>query len=100
MLRAIVSQAAADTVDKNRPNIGSTGGKTEDKGRYSEQNCEFDYTNEGRKSVTNEQTDWGDRDVFTLALEQVEAWIFSRIVESVWWQVELRVAVFNIILFP
>ncbi|XP_019176710.1 PREDICTED: uncharacterized protein LOC109172030 [Ipomoea nil] len=87
MLRAIVSQAAADTVDKNRPNIGSPGDKTGDKGRYSEQNCEFDYTNEGRKSVTNEQTDWGDRDVFTLALEQVEAWIFSRIVESVWWQI-------------
>lgn len=88
MLRAIVSQAAADTVDKNRPYIGSTVGKTGDKGGFSEQNCEFNYTNEGRKSVANEQTDWGDRDSFTLALEQVEAWIFSRIVESVWWQVE------------
>jgi len=30
---------------------------------------------------------WDDPNVFTSALEKVEAWIFSRIVESIWWQV-------------
>lgn len=30
---------------------------------------------------------WDDPHVFISALEKVEAWIFSRIVESIWWQV-------------
>ncbi|XP_058736698.1 uncharacterized protein LOC131609075 [Vicia villosa] len=29
---------------------------------------------------------WDDPNVFTSALEKVETWIFSRIVESIWWQ--------------
>ncbi|XP_027349888.1 uncharacterized protein LOC113861331 [Abrus precatorius] len=29
---------------------------------------------------------WEDPNMFTSALEKVEAWIFSRIVESIWWQ--------------
>ncbi|CAA7060626.1 unnamed protein product [Microthlaspi erraticum] len=31
--------------------------------------------------------DWEETETFTTALEKVEFWIFSRIVESVWWQV-------------
>lgn len=31
--------------------------------------------------------DWQETGTFTSALERVESWIFSRIVESVWWQV-------------
>ncbi|CAK9161708.1 unnamed protein product [Ilex paraguariensis] len=30
--------------------------------------------------------DWEDVDTFTTALEKIEAWIFSRIIESIWWQ--------------
>ncbi|KAM1306464.1 hypothetical protein ACFX2H_008846 [Malus domestica] len=30
--------------------------------------------------------DWQETGTFTAALEKVESWIFSRIVESVWWQ--------------
>ncbi|TKY62580.1 hypothetical protein E2542_SST12438 [Spatholobus suberectus] len=30
--------------------------------------------------------DWQETGTFTFALERVESWIFSRIVESVWWQ--------------
>ncbi|XP_009391818.2 uncharacterized protein LOC103977891 [Musa acuminata AAA Group] len=30
--------------------------------------------------------DWQDTNTFTSALEKIESWIFSRIVESVWWQ--------------
>jgi len=30
---------------------------------------------------------WDDPQVLVVALEKVEAWIFSRIVESIWWQV-------------
>nr|GEW50632.1 hypothetical protein [Tanacetum cinerariifolium] len=30
--------------------------------------------------------DWRDPQTFIVALEKVEAWMFSRIIESVWWQ--------------
>lgn len=33
--------------------------------------------------------DWQETGTFTSALEKLESWIFSRIVESVWWQVRL-----------
>ena len=33
--------------------------------------------------------DWQETGTFTYALEKVESWIFSRIVESVWWQVNI-----------
>lgn len=31
--------------------------------------------------------DWDDPDTLISALERIENWIFSRTVESVWWQV-------------
>ncbi|ESQ52945.1 hypothetical protein EUTSA_v10016357mg [Eutrema salsugineum] len=31
--------------------------------------------------------DWQETETFTAALEKIELWVFSRIVESVWWQV-------------
>ncbi|XP_071702306.1 uncharacterized protein [Rutidosis leptorrhynchoides] len=30
--------------------------------------------------------DWRDPQTFIIALEKIEAWMFSRIIESVWWQ--------------
>ncbi|GMJ09679.1 hypothetical protein HRI_004637100 [Hibiscus trionum] len=35
---------------------------------------------------TESSNDWVDPQTFLLALEKFEAWIFSRIIESVWWQ--------------
>lgn len=32
--------------------------------------------------------DWQEMGTFIAALQKVESWIFSRIVESVWWQVK------------
>ncbi|XP_024993313.1 uncharacterized protein LOC112527118 isoform X1 [Cynara cardunculus var. scolymus] len=37
----------------------------------------------GSKKVSD---DWQDPQTFIIALEKVEGWIFSRIIESVWWQ--------------
>jgi len=34
--------------------------------------------------------DWQETSTFTAALEKIESWIFSRTVESVWWQVKLH----------
>ncbi|KAK1377343.1 EEIG1/EHBP1 N-terminal domain containing protein [Heracleum sosnowskyi] len=65
MLRAIVRKTVGELRLSDEPCIKSSVGK----GKSTE---EFD--------------DWEDPVTFTKALEKVEAWIFSRIVESVWWQ--------------
>ncbi|KAK1427117.1 hypothetical protein QVD17_15800 [Tagetes erecta] len=49
--------------------------------------------NEGRSKQFNNKPDfidfiddWQETRTFTSALEKVESWIFSRIIESIWWQ--------------
>lgn len=39
--------------------------------------------------------DWDDPCTFQNALEKVEAWIFSRIIESIWWQVLIHTCNFS-----
>lgn len=43
---------------------------------------------EENDNIEKQCLSWDDPKTFLIALEKVEAWIFSRIVESVWWQVE------------
>lgn len=51
---------------------------------------------EEKKENTEKQFhSWEDPETFLVALEKVEAWIFSRIVESVWWQVESSPFIFS-----
>lgn len=42
--------------------------------------------NEMRNITGDKSIDWEDPNTLASALEKVEAWIFTRIVESVWWQ--------------
>ena len=37
--------------------------------------------------LTDTSDDWEDPLTFIMALEKLEAWIFFRIVEGLWWQV-------------
>jgi len=37
--------------------------------------------------LTDSSDDWEDPLTFIMALEKLEAWIFFRIVEGLWWQV-------------
>lgn len=39
-----------------------------------------------KQSFIHAVDDWQETRTFTAALEKVESWIFSRIVESIWWQ--------------
>ena len=39
-------------------------------------------------SSMDDLADWEDPRTFILALEKIEAWIFSRVVQSLWWQVK------------
>lgn len=61
MLRAIVSQTAAELPHSN---VGNNKSKP-----------------------IPESDDWEDVLTFIVALEKIESWLFSRIVESLWWQV-------------
>ncbi|KAK4716064.1 hypothetical protein R3W88_014402 [Solanum pinnatisectum] len=86
MLRAIVSQAAGGRREDDRPYAESNMGKTSLNGRSLKKRNEVSFNKGVNDSLTEELGDWEDIETFMLALEQVEAWIFSRIVESVWWQ--------------
>ena len=45
---------------------------------------------EGIELLRSRSSDWEDPHMFTCTLEKIEAWIFSRIVESIWWQVRIN----------
>lgn len=68
MLRAIVGH----TIGKQQPSAGRS------------------VNNNGNGKFSIEGFDnWDDPKTFMTALQKFESWIFSRIVESVWWQVSL-----------
>ncbi|KAI4345819.1 hypothetical protein L6164_012911 [Bauhinia variegata] len=85
LLRAILSKG----VEKIRPaedlcfvsecdGSGSIGG--------SSLKRSHPHNNEEKENTAHYSSNWEDPKTFLIALEKVEAWIFSRIVESVWWQ--------------
>ncbi|CAI9756355.1 unnamed protein product [Fraxinus pennsylvanica] len=82
MLRAIVSQAAAEMPSSDGSGIKSNS---------TEPGLTFKFLDnsqmekEKNKSI-EELDDCEDILMFIIALEKIESWIFSRIVESIWWQ--------------
>lgn len=89
VLRTIISRSVKDLVPSDLVGSGRRK-KTEGDGKIT-----ISPRLKGLNSKKNENTalgyggfgNWDDPQVFILALEKVEAWIFSRIIESVWWQV-------------
>lgn len=77
MLSAIVSQSVQET----------NGGRKGSAGRSSLKRNTFSSTTKKKNHPPQELGDWENPQTFVVALERIEAWIFSRIVESVWWQV-------------
>ncbi|KAJ6898412.1 hypothetical protein NC652_025048 [Populus alba x Populus x berolinensis] len=78
VLRAIVSQAVEKLQLASVPSSIDNGGP---RGRQES------TLTEGEKTNKTESLDaWAEPQPYIAALEKVEAWIFSRIVESVWWQ--------------
>lgn len=74
VLRAIVSQAVVEKPLSALPSSVSGGGRN---------GC-----NKEENNAIESSDDWEDPQTFILVLEKIEAWIFSRIIESVWWQVK------------
>ncbi|KAL0364304.1 UNVERIFIED_CONTAM: hypothetical protein Sangu_0528000 [Sesamum angustifolium] len=86
MLRAIVSQTAAELPHSNALSIKSNGARPESTSKHPNKRVDLSHAEGQRSSSTEESDDWEDVLTFIIALEKVEAWLFSRIVESVWWQ--------------
>jgi hypothetical protein len=88
VLRTIISQAnrdlelplsAENCIERNG------GGKVNNKVSTS---LKWKASSPGRKeALYGGFGNWEDTHTFTSALEKIEGWIFSRIVESIWWQV-------------
>ncbi|XP_010243037.1 PREDICTED: uncharacterized protein LOC104587214 isoform X2 [Nelumbo nucifera] len=109
VLRAIISQVVGESQLSicADPQIEANGGKMGNEKKSSPLKWNESSLNKKEKFVfffSNDFDDWEDPHTFVTALEKVEAWIFSRIIESVWWQVmeqcmnRLDVAMFNAIL--
>ncbi|WJX29771.1 hypothetical protein P8452_18376 [Trifolium repens] len=88
VLRTIISRSSKDLVSSNH------GGSNRKRKSEADGNGKISSTQRW-KGGKNESTaalgyecfgNWDDPHVFISALEKVEAWIFSRIVESIWWQ--------------
>jgi hypothetical protein len=79
VLRAIVTQDVEKLQLASVPSIINNGGP---KGRHESSPGEVEKTDR-----TESSDEWAEPQPCIAALKKVEAWIFSRIVESVWWQV-------------
>ncbi|GLT86625.1 hypothetical protein SLE2022_047530 [Rubroshorea leprosula] len=78
VLRAIVNQAVRE-MQLSAGQCFSRNSRRSASGASSPQ--------DEKESIPLESSDdWEDPQTFLVALEKFEAWIFSRIVESVWWQ--------------
>lgn len=87
MLRGIVNQAVKKTPLPEGPNMKTNGNGKGSGGRYSLEQKRLSSTEKETNQLIQELDNWENPKIFAIALEKVEAWIFSRIVESVWWQV-------------
>ncbi|KAL3340979.1 hypothetical protein AABB24_025505 [Solanum stoloniferum] len=56
------------------------------KKKFSPLKWESCSSNDVRNDVCESLGNWEDPVTFIRALEKIEAWIFSRIIESIWWQ--------------
>ncbi|KAJ0977002.1 hypothetical protein J5N97_012476 [Dioscorea zingiberensis] len=82
MLRAIVIQEFGN---QDLPS-SANGSNTVPKKKSSPLRWESTSGKNEKFSVTEEVDEWEFPCTFTAALERIEAWIFSRIIESIWWQ--------------
>lgn len=90
MLRAIISQAAAGV----QFNEGAPTETTGNRGRsalekiYMQQSIKSIASQGNKSHLVKQYYNWEDIESFTQALEKLEAWIFSKITKSLWWQVD------------
>ncbi|MED6134980.1 hypothetical protein PIB30_042013 [Stylosanthes scabra] len=87
VLRMIISQSTKDMAPSSPAGYRMRRKRAEGNGKIAQP-----LVWKGLSARKSEKTaygafgSWDDPNVFISALEKVEAWIFSRIVESIWWQ--------------
>lgn len=90
-LRAIITLANSDP---NIPALSVTDEIASDsKNQWNENSSRLKWKSDSRENIflasEEDFDDWEDPNTITKALEKIEAWMFSRIIESVWWQVNI-----------
>ncbi|PSS30332.1 Myosin-H heavy chain like [Actinidia chinensis var. chinensis] len=85
VMRAIISQASAKQ-QLQRSVVKPGGGEGNHKKSSPLKWKEPSPSKETKGALCESFEDWDDPHTFTSALERIEAWIFSRIIESLWWQ--------------
>ncbi|PSR87496.1 Myosin-H heavy chain like [Actinidia chinensis var. chinensis] len=89
VLRAIISQASAkQQLPRSAGHLLEKpgGGKGKHKKSSPLKWKEPSPSKETKGALCESFEDWDDPHTFTSALERIEAWIYSRIIESLWWQ--------------
>lgn len=97
VLRTIISDTSAE---EELPVSAGPGPRQQKFERETEKRSSLKWKDSSlsKKNIESFGT-WDDPVTFITALEKVEAWIFSRVVESIWWQVMLLCSLcFNFIL--
>lgn len=92
VLRAILSQAFDNqkfSLSGGHPCEATTSqkGKNEKLSALKWRDSYSSFSKETGGALHQTVDKWEDFNTFTSALESIETWIFSRIVESIWWQV-------------
>ncbi|KAI9392182.1 hypothetical protein POPTR_006G056800v4 [Populus trichocarpa] len=88
VLREIISQAFGSSRNSSplARHAGSNGGSKKSEGKSTAVKWKSGSGSKQVNGFMQFADDWQETGTFTAALEKVESWIFSRIVESVWWQ--------------
>lgn len=91
MLRTIVSQATGDLDFPLSAGPSMKRNKAEKVKSKVLPSLKWKISSPGKKEgpelLYRSFGEWEEPCTFICALEKIEAWIFSRIVESIWWQV-------------
>ena len=101
MLRVIVIQTAAEISNLEAKHAGKSDRSVSHlDSSFPKRQDSFSYVEERNSDSVEESDDWEDIETFIFALEKAESWVFSRLVESIWWQVRFLIfscAAFNIV---
>ena len=90
VLREIISQAFGNSCSSSSISkifdVNGGGKKSVGKSPSLKWKANFGSRQTNKHGFMQFVDDWQETRTFTAALEKVESWIFSRIVESIWWQ--------------
>jgi hypothetical protein len=89
VLREIISQAFGNAcqISPIMRLAGSNGSARRNDGKSASLNRKGFSNGKSGNGFMQTGEDWQETGTFVFSLERVESWIFSRLVESVWWQV-------------